>query len=343
MLLAWMLAAALAQGEPPPLDDAAILQRVTASIDKGLLKLSKAQYPDGAWPSGYGGNGRNNGCNGVALLAFLGRGHHPDRGPHRDVLTRGRRFLIATQRPDGLYASPNHSHGPMYEHALATLAMVEMYGMAADPKQETSVRKAVELIVRSQSKNEGSRGGWRYQPHPGEADISVAVMCVVALRAAQNSGLPVPKATLDLAMDYVRRCSYKEGGGFGYQPGNGPGIARTAAGILSFQLAGRPDAPEIAPALKYLNSEPIQWGGEYFYYTHYYAIQAQYQAGGDSWNRWHPRIRELLLKQQLPDGSWPVPPGGNESQAVNRENVYSTAMACLVLEVYLHLLPAYQR
>jgi prenyltransferase beta subunit len=339
-LAGWLalFALPLQGGEPPPLDDAAILKRVGGAIDKALARLAKSQYPDGSWPSGYGGNGRNQGVNGVAILSFLGRGHHPDRGPYRDNLTRARKFVLGSQNAAGLYVSPNQSHGPMYEHALATLAMVEMLGMANDPKHDASVRKAVQLIVRCQSEN----GGWRYQPHPGDADISVTVMEIVALRAARNAGLEVPQKTLDKAMKYVRDCAHQQGG-FGYQPGNGPGPARTAAGILSCQLAGDPGAKEIPPALKFLASEPITWGGEWFYYTHYYAIQAHYQAGGDAWNQWHPKIRELLLSKQSPDGTWPIPPGCQENQTANKDNVYPTAMACLVLEVYLHLLPAYQR
>ena len=153
--------------EPPPLDDVGLLQRVTASVDRGLAHLAKVQYPDGSWPSGYGGGGRNNGINGVAILSFLGRGHHPERGRYKDVLTRGRNYIISTQNEQGLYKSANQSHGPMYEHALATLAMVELYGMAADPKQEISVRKAITLLVRSQS----PEGGWRYQPSSQDADV----------------------------------------------------------------------------------------------------------------------------------------------------------------------------
>jgi prenyltransferase beta subunit len=324
--------------EPPPFDDVGLLQRVTTSVDRGLAHLAKVQYPDGSWPSGYGGGGRNNGINGVAILSFLGRGHHPERGRYKDVVTRGRNYIISTQNEQGLYKSANQSHGPMYEHALASLAMVELYGMAADPKQEASVRKAITLLVRSQS----PEGGWRYQPSSQDADVSVTVMQVVALRAAQNAGMPVPQKTLDRAVEYVKRCATPRGG-FGYQPGNSEGAARTAAGILSLQLAGKPDDPSVKKAFDYLNTQPVVWGGEYFFYTHYYAIQAQYQAGGDSWNRWHPKVRELLLRQQNANGSWSVPPGGNENQTTDRNNVYPTAMACLVLEVYFHLLPAYQR
>jgi hypothetical protein len=122
----------------------------------------------------------------------------------------------------------------------------------------------------------------------------------------------------------------------------------TAAGILSLQLLGEYSDPLIPPALEYLRNVPIQWAVNgsvgYFFYFHYYAIQAEYQAGGDHWNNWHPQVREVLLDHQNPDGSWNAP-GGNEANpdTVGPNNIYPTAMACLVLEIYLHFLPAYQR
>ena len=62
-----------------------------------------------------------------------------------------------------------------------------------------------------------------------------------------------------------------------------------------------------------------QWdnsGLGYFFYFHYYAIQAHYQFGGKHWNDWHPRVRELLLDKQNADGSWDVPGGTAENAGV---------------------------
>jgi hypothetical protein len=81
-----------------------------------------------------------------------------------------------------------------------------------------------------------------------------------------------------------------------------------------------------------------------FYYFPYSAIQAQYQTGGESWNAWHPKIRELLFSRQNGDGSWDVPEGtAEQSGTVGPNKVYWTAMASLILEIYMHDLPAYQR
>lgn len=71
---------------------------------------------------------------------------------------------------------------------------------------------AVELIVRTQN----SAGGWRYNPAPEDADLSVTVCQMMALRAARNAGIGVAKETIDRAVDYVRR-SQNADGGFMYQ------------------------------------------------------------------------------------------------------------------------------
>jgi prenyltransferase beta subunit len=324
------------QRQSETLTEAQVVARVTAAVDRAMEYIAAKQNPDGSWNSG---NGRNNAINAVALLALMGRGHVPERGPYRDVLEKGRRFILSTAQPSGLFASPNASHGPMYEHALATLAMVEMYGMTADPEQEAKTRRAVELIVKTQSPN----GGWRYQPHPGDADLSVTVMQIVALRAANNAEIPVPKQTIDKAIAYVKQCAVPSGG-FAYQPGQGAGAARSAAGILSLQLCGNFNDPLVEKAIDYLSKQPLQWQtSDYFYYLHYYAIQGFFQFGGNAWNSWHPRIRELLLQRQNANGSWDVPPGCPESQWTGQDKIYSTAMASLILEIYMHYLPAYQR
>ncbi len=313
-----------------PLSEIKVIGRVTGSVDKALEYLASKQKPDGSWHN-------NQAVNGLALLSFMGRGHVPGRGPYRDVLERGKGFLLAAARPDGYL-----SFAQMYEHGMAALALAEMYGMDPDPEVGEALRKAVDLIVKSQAPT----GGWRYNPTPNDQDLSVSVMQIVALRAAGNAEIPVPAATIEKAIVYVRSCAHPTGG-FGYTAGAGPGLPTSAAGILSLQLLGKYDDPSIPKALDFIEATPIQWGAvpPYFFYFHYYAVQAHYQAGGKRWNDWHPKIRELLLSKQNTDGSWDSPPGSSEANEgiVGPNKIYWTAMASLGLEIYMHFLPAYQR
>lgn len=317
------------------LTDKRIIQDVTASVEHALEYLSEQQRPDGAWDG-------NNAPNALALLAYMGRGHVPGRGPYREVLEKGKRFILRTQNDEGLFVPQRAAGaGPMYQQGLATLALAEMYGMDPDPELEEKLRKAVALTVRCQS----PAGGWRYQPNPSDQDVSATVMQIVALRAANNAEIPVPSETIERAADYIRSCADPRGG-YGYQgPGQKP--QTSAAGAVSLQLLGHFEDETVLKSLDYLSAMPVEWnnsgGIQYYYYFHYYAIQANYQAGGKYWSDWHPRVREMFLERQNADGSWDVPGGSEGANVVGTNKTYYTAMASLVLEIYMHFLPAYQR
>ena len=104
----------------------------------------------------------------------------------------------ATQE-SGLIAADN-SHGPMYGHGFATLFLGEVYGMTGDDDVKEKLQKAVRLIQNTQNKE----GGWRYQPVPYDADISVTITEIMALRAARDAGIKVEKEVVDKAIGYVR-------------------------------------------------------------------------------------------------------------------------------------------
>lgn len=322
-----------AGGASPLLPDPQAMRRVEASVDRAITYLISQQRENGSWPSGHGDN---HGVNGLCLLALLGRGHLPGRGPHRDAVNLAVEHLLATQHKSGLYKSPNNSHGPMYEHALATLAMVEAYGYLPARPVRRSAQRAIDLIVDSQN----NQGGWRYHPGRDDADLSVTVMQVVALRAAQNARLRVPRETLDQALKYVRACAVDKGG-FAYQPKRGnPAMARSAAGTLSMQLLGAFDDQAVDRGLAYMADRRYRPNHGHFWYMSYYAMQAHFQAGGTAWADWHPTVRQFLLDHQDPEGSWP---GYSGKKHNGQSRCYSTALAAMTLEVYMHYLPAYQR
>jgi hypothetical protein len=326
-----------------PLTELKVIERVTTATDRALDYLEQKQIKDGPEAGSWS---TNQALNALSMLAFMSKGHVPGRGKYGDlveggvvkpgVLTRARKYMLSKAQPTGYISSSS-----MYEHGLSTLALAEMYGMDPDPDLEVKLRKAVDLIVKTQS----PAGGWRYNPAPVDQDMSVTVMQIVALRAANNAEIPVPQQTFEKAIKYVRSCGGPTGG-YGYA-GAGTGPQTSAAGVLSLQLLGKPDDANIPRTITYLTTIPVHWGGgnpQYFYYFHYYAIQAFYQAGGKEWNDWHPRVREMLLDKQNKDGSWDVPPGSAEANLVTpTSKIYSTAMATLVLNIYMHYLPAYQR
>src|SRR5207247_10644751 len=109
-------------------------------------------------------------------------------------------FVSAIAPQAGLINIPNaRSHGPMYGHGFATLFLAEAYGMTMRADIRDKLTKAVHLIVNTQN----NEGGWRYQPQRRDADISVTICEVMALRAARNAGLFVPRDTVDRCTEDV--------------------------------------------------------------------------------------------------------------------------------------------
>jgi len=302
------------------------------AIDRALEWLAHKQNSDGSWSDA--AYAHNTAITSFALLAFMSQGHLPNQGLYGPEVARGARFLMAAARPnDGyLIGARGAGKGNMYCHAMATLALAELWGSTGDDSIKPVLQKAVDLIVRCQN----PQGGWRYEPAPTGADISVTIMQVMALRAAKNGGLHVPDTTLKRALDYIHTCYNPQTGGFSYQPGGyNPGFARTAAGTCVFFLTGKYQAKEIPRAVEYLRRHYNEQ--HHFYYGHYYAAHAMHQVGGNYWADWYGKISKHLLTQQAPDGSWPRIVGGSAGP------VYQTSIAVIILSVPAHYLPIFQR
>jgi hypothetical protein len=300
------------------------------AIQNGLQYLARSQLPSGAWV--YANVGPNVGVTSLALLALLGAGHVPEQGEYAEVIDRGVNWVLSNAQTSGLiHYQQGSSHGPMYEHAAATLMLSEIYGMSEDPRIPDKVHAAVRVIVNAQN----PAGGWRYQPFSSDADISVTVMQILALRGAQQAGMVVPAETIERAIKYVKSCADR-GGGFLYMPGSGqPGYARTGAGVCSLEVCGQLDADETHRGLDYLlaNIGKDDKGGN-LHYALYYAAQAVYQAKDfHRWQQWFPAIREQILSLQENHSFWSSEHG----------SPYGTSMMVLALSIPYRYLPIYQR
>jgi squalene cyclase len=302
------------------------------AIDRALAWLGGRQNDDGS----FGGSGysRNIAVVSLAGMAFLSAGNTPGRGEYGAHLNRCISYVLSAADESGFISIPaTASHGPMYDHGFATLFLAEIYGMTPDSDVREKLHRAVRLTVTTQN----HEGGWRYQPKPLEADISVTICQVMALRAARNAGLYVPNETIDRCIEYVKR-SQNADGGFMYMLSGGPSkFPRSAAGVVALYSAGIYEGEEIRKGLEYISQQSPR--AEDFnldahaMYGYYYATQAMWQAGGEHWQKWYPAIQDVLLKQQQPDGSW--------MDLICAE--YGTAMASIILQMPNNYLPIFQR
>src|SRR5207248_3408719 len=274
------------------------------------------------------------GITGLAGLALMSGGNLPGRGKYGENVQRGVEYVLSACQESGLIAADN-SHGPMYGHGFATLFLGEVYGMTGDESVKEKLQKAVRLIEKTQN----PEGGWRYMPAPMDADISVTICQVMALRAARDAGIKVEKDVIDKAIAYVRRCQNNDGG-FSYMAsfggGGGSGFERSAAGVAALYYAGVFEGDDLKNGLNYMkqfmpNKGAGGRGASHYFYGQYYAVQAMFLAGGEYWAQWYPAIREELIHSQTATGAW--------SGEVSEE--YCTAIALIVLQMPNRYLPVF--
>ena len=301
----------------------------------GALKyLASKQKSNGSWGENSFERGHPVAITGYTLIALQSGGNLPGEGPHGKTVTKGMNYLLNVMGPDGIYGA-RASGQYMYGHGIATIALGELYGQTRSPAIRSKLTRAIKLIIASQN----NQGGWRYRPIVSDADISVTVLQVVALRAAKNAGINVPQRTIDKAVKYVKACHNSSTGGFSYQPGSSPGYARTAAAIYSLQVCGLYDDPLVLKGSKYLfanHRSSQQW----YVYGSFYAAPAQYMIGGETWEKWYKVVGDSVVKNVRKDGSF------YRWDARGRSGVgpiFSTAIYTIMLAMPYHYIPLYQR
>lgn len=334
------------------------------AVGRGLDWLAAEQDPGGYWVQDIGfklntdykvtkHDAAHVGVTGLALMSFLAGGHLPDRGRYGKVISRGLDYVLRCVRENG-YITDHGSR--MYSHAFATLFLAEIYGMTLRSDVRRELQRCVNMIVDSQN----AEGGWRYKPFARESDMSITVCQVLALRSARNVGITVPASTIRAAEQYVRRSAVSEsrrhrpiygsmnyldeGGAFRYQLSrhSRATFPLTAAGVTTLFAAGIYDDELVNRALEFLTTRMSDFNHQYgrqghyfFYYGHYYAVQAFYIYGGSAWTVYFSRMRDELLGMQEPSGAWPCSSGPGKA--------FGTAVATLILQIPYQYLPIFQR
>lgn len=350
LLAAAISAGAWAQDQPKPRPEGVpesaannpIANEITPEVDRavarGLAALAQAQNPDGSF--GEVQFGRNVAVTALAGIAMMADGNLPGRGAYGEVVTRALDYVLANCSDSGLIATATAT-SPMYGHGFAALFLGEVYGMTqggGDTELADKVHRALLRAVRLIEKSQNDEGGWRYNPVAADADVSVTICQIMALRSARNAGLEVSRQTIDRAVQYVRTLQNPDGG-FRYQTIGGPSAwPRSAAGVASLYYAGVYEDRVIDDGIKYLfvNAEPGRADSQaiHYFYGHYYAVQAMFLAGGDNWARWWPAIRRELVRAQSQDGKWDDNSAGAD---------YGTSMALIILQMPKRYLPIFQK
>jgi hypothetical protein len=313
-------------------------QGTEKAVKAGLEWLARQQQPDGRWKGPVvrteagGESTYETGLTGLALLAFLAEGHTPRSGEHALAVKRGFDWLLSEQKASGM-VGPESGH-PMYNHAIAGLALLEAGMVTRDEGLQTAAAMAVAYTVSAQNE----AGGWGYTSRSPDSDTSVAAWQAMLLRVAKLSGNQGVISAMVKAQQSLRTRVGAEGR-VGYRTvGQFPNghHALTAAGMFTLQMTSHtPDAELLAKQAGILLERPAVYGADPGWqpvndlYFAYFGTLAMFQAGGESWSRWWPPLRDALVKAQQGDGGWP--------EALDRwysygGQVYATAVSVLTLE-----------
>ena len=302
------------------------------TIDRALSYLLRSQVKQGRQRGAFASGGLSGGVATCALggLAMMCGGHAPGEGQFGKAIDLCVDFLVNNTRDDGYIAIDGGVRENMYGHGFAMLFLSQAYGMTRKAAIGDKLRKAVNMTIRAQN----DEGGWRYQPVKSDADLSVTVCQIMALRGARDAGIDVPDETRIKCIEYVKK-SQNRNGSFRYtMHGGHTTFAMTAAGVTSLYSAGIYEGEQVETALDYMEKFKPNAGrrGGHYFYEQYYAVQAMWHAGGKHWNQWYPEIRDELVRTQTDEGSWPSSEAGPE---------FGAAMGSIILQMPLNYLPIF--
>ncbi len=132
--------------------------------------LVSVQGADGFWsPAESGGSEEfRTAMTGLAMLALMRGGRASDGGTPEfsESVMRAADYFCAQQRADGSFASD----GDMLNHAVATVAMLELYASGMRPDLFTKLDAALDYIRR----NESPSGTWPGSTQSGSASVWLA-------------------------------------------------------------------------------------------------------------------------------------------------------------------------
>jgi hypothetical protein len=308
------------------------------AVVKALRWLQSTQSKDGSWGSPQGA------MTGFALLAFLGHCETPLSEEFGETVTSAIIYLVDLgMKNDGrLATSAEASNHWVYEHGIATYALAEAYTFCSQlgvniPNLGPVTRKAGDMIMKGQTND----GGWLYRyANTGGGDNSVGFWQIQALKACKHTGLWDEGAFRKVSKKALEWLEKVQGsnGAIGYRGNSSQSPGLTGGGVLAFQMWGEASSKPARSGVKYISKNcDFDWKEENSnLYYHYYNAQAMINYGGVEWEKYNAKFRDVLLKEQADDGSWPV----RKMKHGSANTVMETCLATFMLEVYYRFLPA---
>ena len=319
----------LDQMSPTGNEEEIALQQSTGiySIDSALQWLAGEQQADGSWlPAEWGGKDSYRvALTGISLMALQRR---PEL--YRSEREAAANWLMAMQSEAGCFGSDGEQ--VMYNHGIATVALLEYFAAGGGADMEAGLRRAVGFVRSRQE----SDGGWGYLASEG-ANTSITAWQIRALDHAVKLGWGDSEGHMRRGLRWLSARGNAEGE-FAYGTGAGPKNSSntlTAMGAYCLMTAGEPFEDLLQQqgrATSGLSNTVAELTADADYYLLYFVAKAVSASGVEADDvleqlRSHVASRRVttgpLKGTWAPDDSWSIIGG----------RIYSTAMAAMVLDL----------
>lgn len=343
----------------PEVDSASVSPRASAeAADKALHWLVTHQRQDGSWSSAVPAEAADRlasagplgvhdvGVTGLAVLALQEAGHQPDRGEYANAVKSGLGYLLTIQDPQfGCFGEPNSHQAFLYDHALATRAVVRAYAATKDAKLQAAAAAGLRFIEAARNPYKA----WRYSyPPDGQNDVSMTGFMALALADAQTAGFAVAPEAKQGALLFIDEMTDEATGRTGYIQRGGYSArepdtsarwpssmteAMTAV-ALSCRYAMWPNEPDPEIVAKgfsrLLDLPPTNAEGRVDYFYWYFGTRALKASELPTAAAWNDALRSALVELQAADGSFDplVDPWGHRGGTV-----YATAINAMALRL----------
>jgi hypothetical protein len=362
-------------GEPKSPSGATL--EVRTAIDAALAWLVAHQEPDGRWcavastvcgahagaPCELKGQlGHDVGLTGLALLALMADGHTPRTGAYAPQVAKAVRWLTRVQDASGFLQTvfiENElrlvRHEAMIGHAIATLALCEVYALSGVAEIAGSAERALAALAAARS----PYSAWRYDRSPsGNNDTFVTAWAMLALVAADELELKFDRDGLAGGLAWIDEVTDPATGRVGYDSIGSPstryakvndhfpsgGIETNTAAALCCRallsgstLRGEPVAARGVNLLRQSLPRDEQQHRDFLY--GFFGASAANEIGGDLQTVWSKSLRAMLLRAQRKDGAQTGSWDPNDAWSHAGGRVYATAINALALQAPYRRVP----
>jgi len=330
-----------------------------------LRWLSERQTKDGAYAGRWSAASSHYhaGVTSLALMAFLGFGCTDKYPPEFAQTVRLAVDYLSSSR--GQYKTGanagqfiHNTAKPVYSHGTCTMALCGASRTMVDSALRQQARGAAQLALDHLAAVLPPEGACGYNgameirdyggPEPG-GDTSCTGWVYQGFAAGRVAGLGLPQSVWDRAERYLDECCSSSGRStYFYTPpitgsANWLWEKHTPISLTSRLMTGHsPDAADSLLSANTLmeNNHVITYHStRKDFYSKYYTTLAFFRMGGTYWSAWHDfypaKILEYMQQQGADKAWWPQDCCGTSSQAGGGNSggdVYSTAIACLILE-----------